>query len=284
MASSSHVAPTVAEVQRAIFADAPGSSEVFVAGLGEESTAALVDVLTDLDEPPTVRLVARESLMKWLRRDFRLASTAADLVADETLSLRATEYEFESGLVVGEESVISIITTNDRVAGLGTDDAELVESMRERCDEAWESSTSFNLRTPARSRVYDTLGDEFGSEVEEDFRVMLEAVETTRSGGYRTRDDDRLDEVALTLLVAASHEIQLYEISKWGEDVGVASKATFSRAKGRLEDQGMIATEKVPIDVGRPRLRLQLGDDRLRDVEASDLLATAQEMVTSAPA
>ena len=182
-ASSSHVAPTVAEVQRAIFADAPGSSEVFVAGLGEESTAALVDVLTDLDEPPTVRLVARESLMKWLRRDFRLASTAADLVADETLSLRATEYEFESGLVVGEESVISIITTNDRVAGLGTDDAELVESMRERCDEAWESSISFNLRTPARSRVYETLGDECGSEVEEDFRVMLEAVETTRSGG-----------------------------------------------------------------------------------------------------
>ena len=284
MASSSYVAPTVAEVQRAIFADAPGSSEVFVAGLGEESTAALVDVLTDLDEPPTVRLVARESLMKWLRRDFRLASTAADLVADETLSLRATEYEFESGLVVGEESVISIITTNDRVAGLGTDDAELVESMRERCDEAWESSTSFNLRTPARSRVYETLGDEFGSEVEEDFRVMLEAVETTRSGGYRTRDDDRLDEAALTLLVAASHEIQLYEISKWGEDVGVASKATFSRAKGRLEDQGMIATEKVPIDVGRPRLRLMFSADQLREVEASDLPDAVREMLASAAA
>jgi len=87
--------------------------------------------------------------------------------------------------------------------------------------------------------------------------------------------------VALTLLAAAKQEIQLYEISRWGEDVGLASKATFSRAKGRLEDQGMIATEKVPLDVGRPRLRLQLGADRLRDVDASALPAAAQAMLTS---
>ena len=65
--------------------------------------------------------------------------------------------------------------------------------------------------------------------------------------------------------------------------MGLASKATFSRMKGRLEEQGVIATEKVPIDVGRPRLRLRLGD-QLRDEEISDLPATAQKMLASAPA
>ena len=283
MASSSEVASTVAEVYRAILTDMPASSEVFVAGLAEEPTAALVEVLAALDEPPMVRLLARESVLKWLRRDFHLASTAADLVADETLSLRATEHEFESDLVVGEESVISTVRTDDRAAGLETDDAELVESMHERCAEAWETAASIDLRTPARSRVYETLAEEIGSEVETDFRMMLEAVETTRSGGYRNTDDDTLDEVALTLLAAAAHEIQLYEISKWGEEVGLASKATFSRTKGRLEEQSVIATEKVPIDVGRPRLRLRLGD-QLRDEEISDLLAAAQEMLASTPA
>ena len=111
---------------------------------------------------------------------------------------------------------------------------------------------------------------------------MLEVIETTRSGGYRDTNDDTLDEVALTLLAAAAHEIQLYEISKWGEEVGLASKATFSRTKGRLEEQSVIATEKVPIDVGRPRLRLRLGD-QLRDEEISDLPAAAQEMLASTP-
>ncbi|MGN8216313.1 transcriptional regulator TbsP [Halococcus salifodinae] len=284
MESSSHVAPTVAEVYRTILADMSESSEVFVAGLVEETTAGLVEVLADLDEPPLVRLLAQESLVKWLRRDFHLASTAVDLVADEILSLRVTDHVFESGLVVGEESVTSIVMPDDRAAGLGTDDTEFVAAMRERCDEALETAGTIDLRTPPRSRVYETLADTFGSEVEDDFRAMLEAVESTRSGGYGNSDGDALDEVELTLLAAAIHGIQLYEISKWGEDVGVASKATFSRAKTQLEDQGVIATEKVPIDVGRPRLRLKIGDDRLRDVEAADLPITARELLASPPA
>jgi hypothetical protein len=44
----------------------------------------------------------------------------------------------------------------------------------------------------------------------------------------------------------------------------------------------MIATEKVPIDVGRPRLRLMLGADRLREAETSELPAAAQEILASA--
>jgi hypothetical protein len=87
--------------------------------------------------------------------------------------------------------------------------------------------------------------------------------------------DDNLDEVAISLLVAAKHEVQLYDISKWGEDVGLASKATFSRTKTRLEDQGLLDTEKIPMDVSRPRLRLQLGNERLNEASTDQLASVA---------
>jgi DNA-binding MarR family transcriptional regulator len=83
----------------------------------------------------------------------------------------------------------------------------------------------------------------------------------------------------ISLLVAGKNGELLYDISKWGEDVGVASKATFSRTKTRLEDNGLLDTEKVPIDVGRPRLRLLLGDQRLADATADELAAVAREML-----
>lgn len=77
---------------------------------------------------------------------------------------------------------------------------------------------------------------------------MLGALDTARG-------EDGFDEVVVSLLAAAKHGQLLYDISKLGEDVDVASKATFSRTKTTLEERGLIATEKVPIDVGRPRLR-----------------------------
>jgi hypothetical protein len=99
-----------------------------------------------------------------------------------------------------------------------------------------------------------------------------------------TDTDDWLDEVAVSLLVAAKHEQLLYDISHWGEDEGVASKATFSRTKTNLEEQGLLETEKVPIDVGRPRLRLLLGNERLREADAEELVGVAYEMLSAAPA
>jgi hypothetical protein len=123
--------------------------------------------------------------------------------------------------------------------------------------------------------VLDSLGEEFNSAVESDFRTVLESVEDMDDSG-------ELDEVGLSLLVAAKHEQLLYDISKWGEDVGVASKATFSRTKTHFEEQGLLETEKVPIDVGRPRLRLLLGDERLHEADTEELASVARELLSPA--
>ncbi len=101
-------------------------------------------------------------------------------------------------------------------------------------------------------------------------------LETARGGG------DGLDEVTIALLVAARHNVLLYDISKWGEDVQLASKATFSRTKNLLEDSGLLATEKVPIEVGRPRLRLVLANSKLKEAPVEEVVRHAQAELRSA--
>jgi hypothetical protein len=44
---------------------------------------------------------------------------------------------------------------------------------------------------------------------------------------------------------------------------------------------GLIDTEKVPIDVGRPRLRLMLGDERLEDADNDELATVAQSLLAA---
>ena len=90
--------------------------------------------------------------------------------------------------------------------------------------------------------------------------------------------------MAVSLLVAAKNEELLYEISKWGEEVGIASKVTFSRTKTMLEERGLIDTEKVPIEVGRPRLRLLLGGECLREADTDEFVSVAHGVLSTAPA
>jgi hypothetical protein len=240
---STQVGPSVAENLRTILAEASG--EVIAVGFDEEATRQLVEILAESEDPPQVRLLVREDVLKWLRDDFVLASTAAELLEADTLELRAAPERLDGTLVVTEEVVVSLLTPDDEhSAALVTDDEEFVAAVRERWSGVWEEAEEFALRTPAYTRVLETLGEEFDPAMASDFRTVLESVENVNDG--------ELDEVEVSLLVAAKHKQLLYDISHWGEDTGVASKATFSRAKTRLEEQGLLETEKVPIDVGRP--------------------------------
>jgi hypothetical protein len=274
--TSEQVGQSVAENLRTILADASG--EVIAVGLDENVTRELVEMLAESEEPPTVRLLAGDDVLKWLRDDFMLASTAAELREADVLELRAAAERLDDTLLVTEEMVVSLLTPNDeQSAALATDDGEFVAAVRERWDAFWEDGEQFALRTPAYSRVLETLADEFDSAMESDFETVLESV-------AGMDEDGDLDEVVVSLLVAAKHEQLLYDISHWGEDADVASKATFSRKKTQLEEQGLLETEKVPIDVGRPRLRLLLGEERLREADAEELASVAHEMLSAVPA
>lgn len=248
--------------------------EVLVANPTAEVIEGLVAVATDIDgDLPEIRLVADEGVLKDVLDDFIVASNAANLVADGALSMRTAADEVENTLFVTPNSVVALVAAGDKVAGLVTDDEAFVETAFEAHQAHWEDAPEFKLRTPPLARVRETLGEDISEETLADFDAVLGSLSSARGDG------DGLDEVTISLLDAARNEVLLYDISKWGEDVGIASKATFSRTKTKLEELGLIDTEKVPIDVGRPRLRLKLGADELVAAGADELADEAQKLL-----
>jgi hypothetical protein len=259
----------VADVVRAAIDAA--DDELYVVNPTGGTVEAILGATADA-EGPTVRLLADERVLKDAMADFKVASSAADLREGGRLELRTYDGTDNTVLVTGD-AVVALVAVGDRAAGLVTDDEAFVGSANDQYDAAWEAASEFNLRTPAITRVRDSLREELGDAAAEDFDGVLASLETARGDG------DGLDEVTISLLVAAKNEELLYDVSKWGEYVGIASKATFSRTKTDLEENGLIDTEKVPIDVGRPRLRLKLGDDRLDEAGPDELASVAQSVL-----
>jgi hypothetical protein len=261
----------VRDVCRAVISGV--TEELLVVGPSPAVIDGLVAVLSERETTPMVRLLATESVLKEAVSEFTDASAIADLVADETLSLRMSTERLDGPLLLTDERVVSLVTTEGRVAGLGADDEAFVGAARNEYADRWTDAETFTLRTPPLSRVQETLDDEFGAELADDFdRMRLALADTTGD----------LDEVDISLLAAARNEALLYDISTWGESVGIASRATFSRKKTHLEERGLIVTEKVPIDVGRPRLRLLFGDDRLREADTDEVVDVATELLAAA--
>jgi hypothetical protein len=263
---------TTEDILRDVF-DA-GSGELLVVNPSGATIEELTETATGYEgELPSIRLLADEGVLKDVMDDFIVASNAADLVDADRLTMRTLSDAPANSLLVTDDRVIAMVTAGDSVAGLTTGDGEFVGTVVEAYDDVWADAEEFNLRTPAISRVQSSLESDIGADTKADFDAVLSSLETARGDG------DGLDEVTISLLVAAKNEELLYDISKWGEDVGIASKATFSRTKTRLEDLGIIDTEKVPIDVGRPRLRLKLGRDELKDADSDQLAGVAMSIL-----
>jgi hypothetical protein len=248
------------------------SEPMLVVDPTERTVESLVEVVSEMESTPTVRVLAHESVYKQVFEDFIVASNAADHVDQERFELRVIDERAENTLLITDDEVVALVDAGNMMGALSGEDAEFVDATSERYEDRWESADTYELRTPPLTSVRDQLDEDLDTDIEQDFSGMLNSLETARGDG------DGLDEVTLSLLAAAKNEALLYDISRWGEDVGVASKATFSRTKSKLEDAGLIDTEKVPIDVGRPRLRLKLADDRLENA-GPDQLATAAQSI-----
>ncbi|MXV64271.1 hypothetical protein GS429_19815 [Natronorubrum sp. JWXQ-INN-674] len=260
------------DILESILEDASG--DVYMVNPSADAIEEFVSVATAFDGSlPSVHMLADERTLKDVMDDFIVASNAADLISQDALALRTLEEAPENSLLITEDRVIAVVHAGDRVGGLVTDDESFVDDTYDTYEARWADSSQFNLRTPPITDVRETLADEISPDAEADFTAILNSLETARGDG------DGLDEVTISLLVAAKNEALLYDISKWGEDVGIASKATFSRTKTKLEDMGLIDTEKVPIDVGRPRLRLKIGDERLSEADNGQLATVAQSIL-----
>ena len=262
---------TVDEIITAAFAETDG--DLLVVDPTAETIETIIQLGFETDEHPTLRTLAEESVLKSVMNDFLVASRAADLVENGHLSLRVLEADSNNSLLVSETSVTALVGAGDIAGAISSDDDEFVAGVYDSYRAVFEDAETHGLRTPAISQVRDTLAADIGDATRDDFNTVMSSMESARGNGQG------LDEVTVSLLVAARNEELLYDISKWGEDIGIASKATFSRTKTRLEDGDLIDTEKVPIDVGRPRLRLKLGDERLTTANTDDLAGVTNSIL-----
>ncbi|MEZ3118152.1 DUF5821 family protein [Halobaculum sp. MBLA0147] len=238
-----------------------------------DPSPALLDGLASLDTdvlPETVHALVQEEPLKDARDDFLTASSLADHVEADRLSLRVLAGAGETPLVVTADTLYTIVNNAAlEPVAIPADDASVIGDVFGAYNDLFESAEQFDLRMPGRARALDRLETDVGTGTKEDFEAILESVTEV--------SDDTVDVVSLAILVAARNQALLYDISKWGEDTGVASKATFSRTKTNIEDIDLLDTEKVPIDVGRPRLRLLLDDADLTDADIEAFADVAEE-------
>jgi hypothetical protein len=241
-----------------------------------EELVDLVEVARDHEGVlPRIRVLASGRVLRRAMDDFIVASGAAELAEEGHLELRAGDGAVAHGdsTVVTDDAVLSLVTFGCQVVGLTTNDDRFVEDARDTYQGRWSRAEAFDHGTPPISTVETTLAGELGAETRDDFEAVLESLETARGDG------NGLDEVTISLLVAARNDRLFYDLSEWGEDVGLASKATFSRVKNDLEDADLIETRKVPVDVGRPRQRLAITDDRLRSASNDQLASVAESIL-----
>lgn len=196
-------------------------TDPLVVTLSGDTVEALLAVLADLDEP-SVRLLAPGGVLRDVLDDFLVASAAADFVAADRLELRTGDIP-SMQLIVAADMVVAFVTAGDRVAGLTTGDEAFVASATDHYADLWAAADPFTLHTPPRARVQRTLDAEFGPAVAADFDAILAALETVRGDG------DGLDEVTISLLVAAKHEELLYDISTWGGGISALHQRPPSR-------------------------------------------------------
>jgi predicted transcriptional regulator len=222
-------------------------------------------------EFPTLRVFAAEEPLRTARKDFTLGSKLADLSDAGDATFRTGDVP-ETTLIVDEDQLFNPVIVGDAIGATRDTDESFVTDTYETLTDQWEAADVFDLRTPGRDSVRETMTAEFGKTPQEDFDTVVSSIE----GGRSSRE---LDEVVVSLLVAAKNELLLYDISKWGENVGLASKATFSRRKNDLEEMGIVDTEKAPTDVGRPRQRLKLTDERLQQADSDQLAVVAQNIL-----
>jgi hypothetical protein len=252
------------------------SDDVAVVCVEPSTLVAVVDALEGSSPDRPVRVLAPAAALRVIDRDHVTAARLADLVATDALSVRVDEAEDGEAVVVTEDRLVALLTDlPEEPVGVVTDDEDAVADATEGFEARWDAAEEYERDSPTYSELVESIGEAFDDETAADLQAAI------ATPGVRGLDNN-VDLVDLLVLLAAKHRHQLYELTQWGSDAGVASVGTFSQSKRRLEDIGLIDTETVHSgDVGRPRQRLVVGNDDLEDATVEELVAAAQSVLVT---
>lgn len=246
--------------------------EMIVAYPGKSLIQALVQVLDEHPESP-IRILIHEETQKEAFGNFVITVKAADVVNDG-VEIRTVE-ETGQAVILGDGHVVAPIAVEEMAAGLSDSDEGFVDAVDTELKSMWGDAEEYAIDAPGLETLAEELESQTTSELSAAFAKAVESAASIGETG------DPIDAVTLALLLGARHEAQLYDLSEWGEQTGLASKATFSRKKTQLEEQAVIQTESEPIEVGRPRLRLHLSAEELETATPADFVDEARALLKS---
>lgn len=228
-----------------------------------------VDILFDIEtgDAPSVTLLASKDAAKTAFDDFETASRAAQLVSKGVLDIYVADDLDHTPAFVSESTAMSLHQFGDETLLFTPDRSNELDGAVDYLADIVDDLEEFSLRTPAYETVFETFEEKFDEDARDDFETAVDEIDNI------TGD---VDEVVLAILTGAKHDLLHYDIGKWAEDTGLASKATISREKQQLEETSYITTEKVPMDIGRPRQRLVLGSAASEDDTVVDLAESVE--------
>ncbi|MES3517951.1 MAG: DUF5821 family protein [Natronomonas sp.] len=229
---------------------------------------AVVEALDTLDTLQ-IRILAGESTLSKLNGAFELRARLAKHAGSGRLSLHRYDGSTNT-LLVDRDAVVLFSDIGDETIEVRKAHSQfLTDKYEQFCTEAC-AATRVDLDTPSITRIRSTLSDALGTDPAEEFDRVLRLLPDCADS----------DAATVALLVAGRHEKLYGDLSTWGEALGVASNATFSRKKTELiEEHGLIETEAISRDVGRPPLRLRPADTSLRDASVDDLADLAKSVL-----
>lgn len=232
---------------------------------------AFAVVGTELDEIPMFRILVSHDVARWARDTFPTAARIQTLVDTGLVEFREGPVEAYSSAIVSQQEVFSLVAFEGTARQFHTGDAAFATDAHSECVDLWTDAEPYSLRAPALPQALAQAELKLGQEFQQAFEESL---------GIADEFDNpqEFHPVRATLLLAAAQEILHYKVSKWGENVGLASSASYSRHKTTLESDGVIETEKVQVEIGRPRQRLFLTEEYRQRIDEEGVDAVLREV------
>lgn len=245
-----------------------GASKVAVATSSVADITDLVVALEDADEETDVEILTDSDTVVELRELFFTTSRLVDYVLADTLTIRARESPLQS-LIITEDAVGAVAGFREgNPAVVETTDTSVVAGTLKAFEERFERAETVTFWKPGYATMLEELEARFDESLVAD---VTDGLDAARDGEEPAVE---INPVYVTLLVGGYNEASFYRLSRWGEATQLGSCANFSRKKQELEELDLIETEQIPIDVGRPRQRLLLGD-ALEAETIEDIVDTA---------
>lgn len=212
-----------------------------------------------------VRLLLSPDVADSVSEAFLLESQLAEAVARDHLRVRETTSRCEDRAILAADRAGVLVSVDQQAGVLPVDARPVVEGLHETYEPVWETAEPLSLRAPPRGRLYETgreqLTDAFATQLER----AIESASVLEWHGSPTP-------VELVLAIAARTGTHHYDLCAWAEEVGFTSRSTVARTKQQFEKAGLIDVTPVPQERGRPRQRLQVGDERVGAADAESLV------------